>query len=326
MAMVVVANATGAGPKTGASSKIQLSFTGLDRETAAAIASGGVVAPTPTPVGDDAAPPQPTPTGTPSTSPTPTPTPELAPEPSPSPPPPHPSPPPPPDPSLPSSPETPLAPSPSLPPPLPPAPPVRRKLAAEAADWSGISARRVLTAQWQDGRGLSECVDFSLTIDMSGYDSSGLDAAYSEAMAAIASASSLASNASAASSGCVLRQEFHMELLLDKSYQLTEEDAASLASNRIKLEIFPDPPQPPAAPRPSPPPPLQPPPSPPPGFPLPAALAAALADLEGLFASDDSSNSTGAGGDDEFAAASAAAAALVCSQGSNPGLADSIQV
>ena len=162
-------------------------------------------------------------------------------------------------------------------------------------------------------------MDFSLTIDMSGYDSSGLDAAYSEAMAAIASASSLVSNATAASTGCTPGDLlFHMQLALDKSYQLTEEDAASLASNRIKLELFPDPPQPPAAPRPSPPPPLPPPPSPPPGFPLPAALAAALADLDSLFASDDSSNSTGAGGGDEFAAASAAAAALVCYAGFEP--------
>ena len=177
----------------------------------------------------------------------------------------------------------------------------------------GLVVRSVPVAQARRaGRGLAEessCEDLEITIDMAGYNMTDLPTAYDEAMAAINDAAAIIA-ATVSTSGCAPEvASFNMDLWLDKSYRLDEVTVGRFKPReRIRLNVFPDPPQPPAAPRPSPPPPMPPPPSPPPGFPLPAALAAAMADLDNLLATDDSGNETDAG--DALGAASAAAAAL----------------
>jgi hypothetical protein len=151
-------------------------------------------------------------------------------------------------------------------------------------------------------RGLSEslCIDIVLTINMSKYNATGLERAYYTALEAISDATSAVRTYMANSTSTCTPAEvsFDMKLGLQKSYQLeTQTIGVLLLKDRIKLDAFPDPPSPPLRPSPSPPPPSPPPPSPPPGLPLPAALGAAIANLENLYidpAAADS-NSTGNG-------------------------------
>lgn len=179
----------------------------------------------------------------------------------------------------------------------------------------GLVVRRMPAAQTRHaGRGLAEessCEDLEIKIDMANYSLFDLSTAYEEAMAAINAAADIIAATITTSTCAPEVASFNMDLWLDKSYRLDEVTVLRVTegnTNRIRLTSFPDPPQPPAAPRPSPPPPMPPPPSPPPGFPLPAALAAAMADLDNMLAKDDSGNETDAG--DALGAASAAAAAL----------------
>ena len=267
-AMEVVEEYTGIAPATGENSSVMVTFKGLGADVIAAIASGKV--------------PEPSPSPEPAQSPGPD---ESTPMPDDAQPTPDPS-------STPSAGE-------------------RRELRLERRELGMV--QRVPAAQARHaGRGLAEqasCEDLEITIDMANKSAADLSTAFDEAMDAINSVSDIiAAMADITTSNCAPEAaEIKLELKFDDDYLLDERTVQVITeyeSNRIRLDARPDPPLPPSPPPPSPSPP---PPSPPPGFPLPAALAAAIGDLDNLL-SDDGGNETDSG--DALGAAADAAAAL----------------
>jgi hypothetical protein len=268
-AMEVVEEYTGIAPATGENSSVMVTFKGLGADVIAAIASGKVPEPSPSP-GPAQSPGPDESTPTPDDAP---PTPDLS--------------------STPSARE-------------------RRELRLERRELGMVVLRAPAAQARHAGRGLAEqasCEDLEITIDMADKSAADLSTAFDEAIDAINSVSDIiAAMADITTSNCAPEAaEIKLELKFDDDYLLDEKTVQVITeyqSNRIRLDARPDPPLPPSSPPPSPSPP---PPSPPPGFPLPAALAAAIGNLESLL-SDDGGNETDSG--DVVGAAKDAAAAL----------------